>query len=249
MGAMVNPTSPPILYHRCAALSIGKSAELIGFKVKDRAIIDGMNDFTAWANDAIQRRGWSISELARRSGFSQSLASDVLNEKADPSANFVISVADALGEDAVKLLRLAGHLPPAPPVTDLDCIVSDNFRRLSNTQRNAVATLVHELAVNGAERAPAAPFRPARAPISQLGEGEEDYPVQTNPHLTPAEERIETRVTELREVIWALTSVPMFGRLMDLMYSIREQQRREQEHAISDEESHPDHTARLDRSA
>ena len=116
--------------------------------------MEGMNGFTAWVNDTIRSRGWSISELARRSGFSQSLASDVLNEKADASANFVIATANALGEDPVSLLRLAGHLPDAPPVTELDTAVCEAFRRLDARHQSAVSDIVFALAGNRTEHAP-----------------------------------------------------------------------------------------------
>jgi len=97
-----------------------------------------MSTFTAWLNDEIQSRGWSISELARRSGFSQSLASEVINEKMAPSANFVLRIALALDEDPQHLLRLAGHLPATPPPTDLSCALNDAIRQLSDTQQEAV---------------------------------------------------------------------------------------------------------------
>ena len=59
-----------------------------------------------------------MSELGRRAGVSHALISDVLNEKAAPSANFCLSVASALDERPETLLRLAGHLPPLPPSAD-----------------------------------------------------------------------------------------------------------------------------------
>lgn len=110
------------------------------------AIIDVVNEFTVWLNDQLQRKGWGGSELARRAGFSQSLTSDVLNEKAGPSANFVIATANALGEDPVSLLRLAAHLPDAPPATSMDDGILQAFRSLPEPQQNAIATLLSGLA-------------------------------------------------------------------------------------------------------
>jgi len=136
--------------------------------------MEGMNGFTAWVNDTIRSRGWSISELARRSGFSQSLASDVLNEKADASANFVIATANALGEDPVSLLRLAGHLPDAPPVTSVSQAVCEAFRRLDARHQSAVSDIVFALAgMPGAENAPAVSV-PSRS--GQTLEKEAAYP-------------------------------------------------------------------------
>jgi len=194
--------------------------------------MEGMNGFTAWVNDTIRSRGWSISELARRSGFSQSLASDVLNEKADASANFVIATANALGEDPVSLLRLAGHLPDAPPLTDLDSTVGDIFRSLPDTQRNAVAVLLSGLAGKEAVRAPTAPSLP-----DQAAPGEP---------LSPLEERMQQHVLAICDVVLPLADEATYAYLMDRLNAFRDQRRSERERL--DQERRPDPQPRQDRS-
>jgi len=163
--------------------------EITDISMTKCVIIDSMNGFTAWLNDTIRSRGWSISELARRSGFSQSLASDVLNEKADPSANFVISVANALGESPEALLRLAGHLPDAPPVTSVSQAVCEAFRRLDARHQSAVSEIVFALAgMPRAENAPAVSV-PSRSGQTPVGEGEIDDLASATfdaEHSTPA---------------------------------------------------------------
>jgi len=63
-------------------------------------------------------RNWSMSHLARRSGVSTALMSDVLNSKVPASAKFCTKVARALKEPPERLLRMAGHLDPMPAETE-----------------------------------------------------------------------------------------------------------------------------------
>ena len=72
-------------------------------------------DFIAFLNGELKKREWSVSTLARRAGLSQSYVSDVINGKANVSANFAIAAADALEDDPVHFLRLAGILPDVNP--------------------------------------------------------------------------------------------------------------------------------------
>ena len=194
--------------------------------------MEGMNGFTAWVNDTIRSRGWSISELARRSGFSQSLASDVLNEKVEASANFVIAVADALNEDAVSLLRLAGYISTAPPPTDLDSTVGDIFRSLPDTQRNAVAVLLSGLVGKEAEHAPTAPSWPVQA-------------ADVEP-LSPLEERMQQHVLAICDVVLPLADEATRDYLIGQLNAFRDQRRSERERL--DQEQHPDPEPRQDRS-
>ena len=225
-------TCTAILYNGFDFLSIGKSAKSIVKSIPDCAIMESMSEFTAWLNDAIQSRGWSISYLARQSGFSQSLASDVLNEKVEPSANFAIAVARALGEPPEALLRLAGHLDAAPPPTDLDSTVGDIFRSLPDTQRNAVAVLLSGLAGKEAEHAPTAPSWPVQA-----ADGEP---------LSPLEERMQQHVLAICDVLLPLVDEPTHTYLMARLNILREERKRERERL--DPERHPDPESRSDRS-
>lgn len=69
-----------------------------------------MIEFAEFLINAIQARGWSISEFARQAGIVQSSVSDVLNGKVMPSEKFVIKAAYALDMPYPRLLRLAGHV-------------------------------------------------------------------------------------------------------------------------------------------
>lgn len=72
------------------------------------------DELRAWLPKELEQRGWSYSELARRTGLSQSLVSKTLLGERHPSADFCVKVAQALGEPPEKVLRLAGILPTGP---------------------------------------------------------------------------------------------------------------------------------------
>jgi len=61
-------------------------------------------------------------------------------------------VAQALGEKEETLLRFAGHLPAAPPETDLDRLIMDVFAQLSDARRQTIAALMFDLAGKDASR-------------------------------------------------------------------------------------------------
>ena len=103
--------------------------------------------FPVWLAQQLQMRGWSISELARRSGYSHSLLSLVLASKQQPSAKFCAAVADALELSPETVLRHAGIMPSL----DAGYLAEENdllrlFRTLRNPEdRRAVLRLLHGL--------------------------------------------------------------------------------------------------------
>lgn len=64
-----------------------------------------------WIDQEIKQKNWSRRELARRTGLSTSLVQKILKGERNPSTEFCIKVAQALGESPEKLLRMAGILP------------------------------------------------------------------------------------------------------------------------------------------
>lgn len=72
--------------------------------------------FRKWVTDGLGRRQWSIRELARQSGVSHPLISQVLSDK-KPSCEFCVKIALAFDESPEMALRLAGILPPESPVS------------------------------------------------------------------------------------------------------------------------------------
>ena len=86
--------------------------------IADYATMIAMDDLMTLLNDALNERDWTISAFARRAGISQSTASNVINGKTKPTADFCIAAAHALDADPVRLLRLAGILPDVPALTE-----------------------------------------------------------------------------------------------------------------------------------
>jgi len=113
-----------------------------------------------------QEKGWSQRELGRRAGVRGATISKLESGATQPTNDTIVKVARALGEKEEALLRLAGHLPAVPPATDLSAAVCRAFRSLGETQQNAVATLIFDLA--GGERAVPAGQPAAPAQRSQL---------------------------------------------------------------------------------
>ena len=190
------------------------------------------NPVGAWVNEKLEERGWLAAELARRSGISQSQISLVTSGQRNPGPDFCRDIALALGEDPVDIFRLAGYLPKVPPPTDLDNTVSDIFRSLPDTQRNAVAVLLSGLVGKEAAHAPTAPSWPVQA-----ADGEP---------LSPLEERMQQHILAICDVLLPLIDEPTHAYLMDRLNIVREQWKRERERL--DPEPHPDPETRQDRS-
>lgn len=95
-----------------------------------------------WLSQELDRRGWSHRELARNTGFSQSLVSKTLSGERNPSADFCIKVAQVLGESPETLLRLAGILPPGPPASPSD---NPTLQELVELARNLPPEQLKEL--------------------------------------------------------------------------------------------------------
>ena len=69
--------------------------------------------FLTWLQNAIRDRQWSISELARRSGVSQSHLSNIISGNRKASAATLSALARALNLPADLVFSKAGLLPPA----------------------------------------------------------------------------------------------------------------------------------------
>ena len=98
-----------------------------------------------WLSQELDRLNWSHRELARKSDLSQSIVSKTIRGDRNPSAEFCIKVATALGQPPEKLLRLADILPDTqeddPTLTEL----FDSLRNMSSEQRKEVLRYVHFL--------------------------------------------------------------------------------------------------------
>ena len=109
-------------------------------------MIGDVDKLPDYLNAQLEIRGWSKSELARRAGVSRTQTIDVLNSRANPGADFCISVARALGDPPEELLRMAGILPQLPPAVAEERAALDVFRRLSGQIRRAMLATMRNLA-------------------------------------------------------------------------------------------------------
>ena len=75
-------------------------------------------DLAAWLTGEVERRGWSLRELGRRSGLSGAVISDVARGQQRPGLRFCVQIAGALGLPPEGVLRRAGLLPPLPPAVE-----------------------------------------------------------------------------------------------------------------------------------
>ena len=146
-----------------------------------------VDELGTWLASELKQRSWSMSEMGRRAGYSSTHISDVINGTTNPSADFVIAIANALGEIPQRLLELAGHLPAAPPVTSVSQAVCEAFRRLDARHQSAVSDIVFALAGTAPEHAPTVAV--SRSGQTPVGEGEIDDLASATfdaEHSTPA---------------------------------------------------------------
>ena len=62
-----------------------------------------------WINDELNRRGWSMRELARRSRLSSGYISAVLAGKKEPGGKFILGVSQGLGVPVKDLENLVNQ--------------------------------------------------------------------------------------------------------------------------------------------
>ena len=83
--------------------------------------------FAEWLNKAINDRGMTQTELARRSGISRQAINNYLSGRREtPEPEALINIARALRESPDTLYRVAGLLPPIDP-NDADL---EDFREI-----------------------------------------------------------------------------------------------------------------------
>ena len=71
--------------------------------------------FSKWLGEKIEETRLSQREIAKLSGISQSLISQVVSARSPATANFCVQIAPVIGETPETVMRLAGILPPEPP--------------------------------------------------------------------------------------------------------------------------------------
>jgi transcriptional regulator with XRE-family HTH domain len=73
-----------------------------------------MEHFGTWLAEQLQKRDWSMSELARRCGVSHATISRLISGNQNPSPELCREIARALVVPPENVFRKAGLLPPEP---------------------------------------------------------------------------------------------------------------------------------------
>jgi len=103
--------------------------------------------FATWLRQEMQRRGWSVSELAHKAGTYPATISNLLNENRKPGKAICKQLAKALDLKESIVLYHAGFLSkdPEDPTQQLDPLALDILAMLSgkteNEKRAALAAL------------------------------------------------------------------------------------------------------------
>lgn len=71
-------------------------------------------DFADWLEWQLQTRNWRPSDLARKSGVTQSTIGNILNRRREVGPDVARAIAVAFEIPPESVFRLAGFLPPLP---------------------------------------------------------------------------------------------------------------------------------------
>lgn len=74
--------------------------------------MDMESELAAWIADRRKARGWSLADLAERSGVSRSMLSKIERREASPTATVLIKIATALDMTLAELLTGPQSSPP-----------------------------------------------------------------------------------------------------------------------------------------
>jgi transcriptional regulator with XRE-family HTH domain len=72
-----------------------------------------MSDLGRWLQDTLDERNLTQSQAAVYAGVGQATLSDIINKGHVPKVETLFRLADFFGVSRERVLRLAGHLPPA----------------------------------------------------------------------------------------------------------------------------------------
>lgn len=97
-----------------------------------------MNNLSVELNNELERRGMSMRALARQANVSVTTISGIISQQIDASADVCVKLAKALGVDAARLLRLAGHLPQVPPDVAEEQDILYAIRQLQPDERRVI---------------------------------------------------------------------------------------------------------------
>ena len=115
------------------------------------------NELSTYLNEELQKRGWSIRELARRSGVSHTAVSYVMSGQREAGLRFCNGVARALDVPPEIILRLAGRIPQRATRKQLTDEILFYFDRMDEIEQLRLITIAFALSrrdKNGRNPAP-----------------------------------------------------------------------------------------------
>lgn len=87
---------------------------------------------------ALDERGWSQAELARRAGVAHGTISNLINGNKGVGESTLNAIANAFHIPAVEVFRQAGLIPKVPKVSVREEQLLFMFRRMTEDQQNDV---------------------------------------------------------------------------------------------------------------
>jgi len=94
--------------------------------------------------EEIDKRGWSIRELAKRANLAHGTINSVLAQKSKPGVIFCTGIARALREPPERIFRLAGLLPPVIIGQEREKELLDLFHNLDVSDQNRVIGIARQ---------------------------------------------------------------------------------------------------------
>ena len=105
-----------------------------------------IDDLATWLKHELKLRGWSMREMARRTGVSHTAIINLVNGRTNPSAQFCLQIAEALQMPPEEIYRSAGLLPSSTPEEASLLEANYLFARLSESEQETVLTIMRALA-------------------------------------------------------------------------------------------------------
>ena len=94
--------------------------------------------FSNWILSQLDEKGWSQSELARRSGLTRTTISKIINEQSSIGTESLIGLSKAFRVPVTEVLQQAGFLPKVPETTAKEEKMLYMFRQMNNDQQQDV---------------------------------------------------------------------------------------------------------------
>jgi transcriptional regulator with XRE-family HTH domain len=111
------------------------------------------SDLSEWILAEIDKRGWSLRQLARRAELSHSVVASVANGTSNAGLEVCMGLARAMHTPLEEIFRLAGILPPRRTISEShaayrindEARLLDLYRELPENDKGLVIDLVERL--------------------------------------------------------------------------------------------------------